>query len=264
MSPTEDEPTTPRPEDPAPKGDTGEAPTEPIAPASRPRLLRSSSDKMIAGVAAGIGRYLGIDPVIVRVIAVVLVFFGGAGILLYLAAWLLVPSDSGPAPEIRGRTATIAGVVLLVLAAGALLPSHNHWGAGAGFVSFLIVVGLVGVGVWWLASSGDRRRGGTADVLRRIGIGVSLLALCSLLAVGGAWAVAAGGGTAVAVGVIALAAALVAGAFFGHARWLILPALALALPATAVAAADIDVKGGIGERTYRPATTQDLQGKYRL
>jgi phage shock protein PspC (stress-responsive transcriptional regulator) len=243
---------------------TDDTPTEPTPPASRPRLLRSSSDKMIAGVAAGIGRYFGIDPVIVRVIAVALVFFGGAGILLYLAAWLLVPSDSGPAPQIRGRTATIAGAILLALAIVVLLPWDNHWGAGFGFVAFLFLLGLAGVGLWRLASSGSRAHGGTADVLRRVGIGISLVALCSLLAVGGAWAVAAGGGTAVAIGVLVLAAALIAGAFFGHARWLILPALALALPATAMAAADIDVKGGIGERTYRPATTQDLRDKYRL
>ena len=243
---------------------TDDTPTEPIPPASRPRLLRSSADKMIAGVASGVGRYLGLDPVIVRVIAVALVFFGGAGILLYLAAWLLVPSDSGPAPQIRGRGATIGGAVLLVLAVGAMLPWGNAWGEGLGFLVFLIVLGLVGLGVWWLASGEGRTRGGTADVLRRVGIGISLLALCSLLAIGGAWAAAAGGGTAVAIGVIALGAVLVIGAFAGHARWLILPALALALPATAVAAADIDVHGGAGERIYRPATTADLRDNYRL
>ena len=241
-----------------------DTPTEPIPPPSRPRLLRSSADKMIAGVASGLGRYFGIDPVIVRVAAVALVFVGGAGVLLYLAAWLLVPSDAGPSPQIRGRTATVAGAILLVLAVGSILPFDEGWGAGFGFLVFLMVVGLAGLGVWWLASGESRASGSTADVLRRVGIGVSLLALCALLAVGGAWAAATGSGTAVAIGVIALAAALIAGAFLGHARWLILPALALALPASAVAAADIDVKGGMGERTYRPATSSDLRDEYRL
>lgn len=55
---------------------------------------------MLAGVGAGIGRYLGIDPVIVRIAIVVLTFFGGLGVILYLAGWLLMPED--------GRAASIA------------------------------------------------------------------------------------------------------------------------------------------------------------
>src|SRR5256885_2128384 len=102
-------------------------------PAPEPRRLkRSSSDRVLGGVCGGLGAYLGVDPIIVRVVAVVLAFFGGAGILFYLAAWLLVPSDdptAGPAP---GRAATIAGVVVLVLAAVTLLPLHRgRWGWGA-------------------------------------------------------------------------------------------------------------------------------------
>ena len=48
--------------------------------------------------------------------------------------------------------------------------------------------------------------------------------------------------------------ALVVAAFAGGARWLIVPALVLVLPLAIVAAADIDVDGGVGERQYRPAT----------
>jgi hypothetical protein len=97
-----------------------------------------------------------------------------------------------------------------------------------------------------------------------VGIGLALLAACGVLAIGGAWATAAGGGTAVAIAVIAAGVALAAGAFLGRVRWLILPALALALPASAVAAADLDVRGGVGEREYRPLTASDVRDHYRI
>ncbi|QYJ02543.1 PspC domain-containing protein [Nocardioides panacisoli] len=58
-----------------------------------PRLRRSASDRKVAGVAGGIARHLDIDPVVVRIAFVVLVFFGGGGLLLYGACWLFVPED---------------------------------------------------------------------------------------------------------------------------------------------------------------------------
>ena len=54
----------------------------PPPPAPRPPLRRSQSDRVLAGVAAGFARWLGIDPVIVRVVLVVLAVFGGSGLLL--------------------------------------------------------------------------------------------------------------------------------------------------------------------------------------
>jgi phage shock protein PspC (stress-responsive transcriptional regulator) len=48
---------------------------------------------MVAGVAAGIARYLGADVTIVRIVFVVLAFVGGAGLPLYLAGWLLMPEE---------------------------------------------------------------------------------------------------------------------------------------------------------------------------
>ncbi len=56
-------------------------------------LRRPVSDRMLAGVAAGIARYLGADVTIIRIILAVLTFVGGAGIPIYLACWLLIPEE---------------------------------------------------------------------------------------------------------------------------------------------------------------------------
>src|SRR5690349_7545026 len=107
--------------------------TEPT-PSEPRRLTRSSDDKVLGGVCGGLARYLNVDPVVVRVVAVVLALIGGAGIAAYFAAWLLVPSDDPNAPEHRGRAATILGVFLIVVAVGAVLPFRGWgWGWGDGF-----------------------------------------------------------------------------------------------------------------------------------
>lgn len=68
---------------------------QPPAPMpGEPRVLRrSSTDKVIAGVCSGLGRYLGIDPVLLRIAFVVLAIAGGGGVLLYLIAWLVIPEE---------------------------------------------------------------------------------------------------------------------------------------------------------------------------
>ena len=69
------------------------------------QLRRSSSDKMIAGVASGIAAQLNIDPVLVRLGFVVLGLLNGFGIILYAIMWLLIPSDHsvtpGPREQVR-------------------------------------------------------------------------------------------------------------------------------------------------------------------
>jgi len=57
------------------------------------QLRRPVNDRMIAGVATGIARYLGVDTNIVRIAFVVLAFVGGAALPLYVAGWLLIPED---------------------------------------------------------------------------------------------------------------------------------------------------------------------------
>jgi phage shock protein C len=58
------------------------------------RLYRSRTDRMIAGVCGGIAEYFDIDPTIVRIVAVILLFPGGLpGFLPYIIFWIVVPED---------------------------------------------------------------------------------------------------------------------------------------------------------------------------
>lgn len=64
------------------------------------RLMRSRTDKIVAGVAGGIAQYLAVDPVIIR-LAFVALSFTGVGVLLYPILWLIMPLEgsAGRSPE---------------------------------------------------------------------------------------------------------------------------------------------------------------------
>ncbi|WP_448625569.1 PspC domain-containing protein [Geodermatophilus sp. URMC 64] len=64
----------------------------PPTPAPRPQLRRSGSEKMLGGVCGGLAEYSGIDPLLWRVGFVGLTVAGGAGVLVYLLLWVLMPS----------------------------------------------------------------------------------------------------------------------------------------------------------------------------
>ena len=57
------------------------------------RLYRSQNNRMIAGVAGGLGEFLGIDPTLIRLIFAMSIIFMGTGVLLYLVMWLIVPEE---------------------------------------------------------------------------------------------------------------------------------------------------------------------------
>lgn len=59
------------------------------------KRLSRSNNKMIGGVCAGIADYLGLDPTIVRIVWVLMLFFAGFGILLYLILWIIMPKAIG-------------------------------------------------------------------------------------------------------------------------------------------------------------------------
>ena len=98
----------------------------------RPR--RSGADRKVAGVAGGLGRTFGVDPVLIRVTFVVLTAFGGFGLTLYVLGWLLLPADGdevSPGESLlgRGRSATppALAAALAVVAAVSIL-SMFSWG----------------------------------------------------------------------------------------------------------------------------------------
>jgi phage shock protein PspC (stress-responsive transcriptional regulator) len=106
------------------------------------QLRRTSYDRKIAGVAGGLARHLNVDPVIIRVLFVVLCFFGGAGFILYAAAWLLVPEDTGKPAHWRTSDSTRNVLLIIAAAFAGLLLVGDSWG-GFGFPWPLALLALV-------------------------------------------------------------------------------------------------------------------------
>jgi phage shock protein PspC (stress-responsive transcriptional regulator) len=237
-------------------------PERPEAPQPR-RLVRARDGRVIGGVCAGLGRYFNLDPTIFRIGAVVLAFVGGAGVLAYVAALLLIPTEdsAGEALPARNRWIVIGGVIVLLLISWPFLLGGGFFLAGL-LIPLAFLVGA-GVLVWWFVS-GEGPAGEPREVAKRAALGLAILCVCGLIAVGGAWAAAAGGDTVVAILVIAAAVAILAGAFLRPVRWLVLPAVTLALSAGVVSASGIDLDGGVGERDYRPASVTELRDPYQL
>lgn len=134
--------------------------TQPIA---TKRLERPASGRLLAGVAAGLGRYFDLSPAFFRLGFVVLTLLGGSGVLLYLAALLIIPEEgkdnSIAADALENRRERPGRVIALGLVAIALFVLISHaafWpAAGAGWV-LILIAGLV---ILWLydARKGDRR-----------------------------------------------------------------------------------------------------------
>jgi phage shock protein PspC (stress-responsive transcriptional regulator)/predicted membrane protein len=245
----------------APEEDAPKSETQPPSQGVR-RLTRSSSDKLIGGVAGGLGRYFGVDPILFRIAFVVLTFAGGVGVLAYIGLLAFVPADDDSRPFGARRDANMIGAVLLGIVV-LLILGPPFFFVGPALIPIAI---LIGIGILlWRASGGAGIRGG--DPGRLIARAVIAL-LIGIAAVGGFLGVfvlaALGGGTTLAVLAIVAGVALVVAGLAGGARWLIAPALVLVLPLAIVAAADIRVDGGVGERQYRPASVEELRPEYQL
>ena len=57
------------------------------------RIVRTTDDRIVAGVCGGLGRYFNVDPTLVRIVLAALVLLGGIGAVAYLAAWVLIPEE---------------------------------------------------------------------------------------------------------------------------------------------------------------------------
>ncbi|HEX5541243.1 MAG TPA: PspC domain-containing protein [Micromonospora sp.] len=97
----------------------GPPPTTGGAFAARYNLVRPQQGRYLAGVCAAIGRATGTDPILWRVLLAVLGFFGGIGILVYVAAWLIIPAEGDPVSPLesmlgRGRSSMAPLTVILL------------------------------------------------------------------------------------------------------------------------------------------------------
>jgi phage shock protein C len=95
------------PQEPGPPGDQSEPAASPPPPPTGPRaerlLRRSSDDRLLAGVCGGLGRYLGVDPVLLRIAAVVLALANGLGLIAYVIAWIVIPEERSGQPAAGAR-----------------------------------------------------------------------------------------------------------------------------------------------------------------
>ncbi|HEX7963091.1 MAG TPA: PspC domain-containing protein [Candidatus Saccharimonadales bacterium] len=113
------------------------------------RLFRDTEHGMIAGVASGLAAYFGIDPLIVRLIFVLLLFSGGAGILVYVLLWLLVPPARSGSDRLQmsGKAVTVENIKDAIAQADVAGTAHRttHTVALAGGILGKIILGVVGV-----------------------------------------------------------------------------------------------------------------------
>ncbi len=154
-------------------------------------LTRSADDRVLAGVAGGVGHHLGVDPTVVRLALVVLTLANGLGIALYLAGAALLPADTGTArsvgrPPSGERTVGLGllalGALLLFGQAGLLLPAGVVWAAA---------LSAIGFGLVWARTDADGRtrglllRAGGGGLLLVVGLGVLFASGGVLSTIGG-------------------------------------------------------------------------------
>jgi phage shock protein PspC (stress-responsive transcriptional regulator) len=252
----------------------GTTTTSPPADTPVRQLRRSRDDRLIAGVAGGLGRYFELPPIFFRVAFVVLALFGGAGILLYVAAALVMP-DEGRGESIveealrrhRDRPWLLVGVALVAIAGLSIIAQARFW-PNSGFAWTLLLLGAIAI-LW--SQRREERIAPTAEgaprpaprpsialpVLGLLVAAAGALALLDLFGVSIPWDVA------LAVGAIAVGLAVAAGAFFQRRTGvLFLVGLLLAGTAVVVSTVDITVDGPVGDKVWHPTVASDVQRSY--
>lgn len=271
--------------------------------ATTPRLVRRSDGRMIAGVCNGIADHFGIDPILVRIAFVVITFFGGAGVIAYAAAWLLIPEDGettsiGERVLREHRWGRIAGFVLIAIAISSLA-RPVWWVGGHSLFSVLLIVG----GLYLLSPGFAGRAAGPATPdappsppvapdpttefsftqqyppptapppaakrpKRRGGLGALTFGL--LFIGGGVVGLLLAGGNDIepayvfAVGLLVVGAALVVSTWFGRSFVLIPLGIVLAGLMSISTVIDVPITGGVGDKRATPLTVTELKNEYHL
>jgi phage shock protein PspC (stress-responsive transcriptional regulator) len=193
------------------------------------RLERSSTDRLIAGVAGGVAEYFRVDPSFVRIAFVVLSLFGGVGLVLYAAAWLLMPENGSPSASAaflaeprRHGTLFLVGVVAAGIVVVSLLSNGPFWGMDGWRtrprLGWLVILGVLAFLVLRLMRP-------SINGIRRFSI---LRLFRTLLILGGA-----------------------------------LVSLALVSTLVAVLVTGVSLRGGIGSKDWRPTSAAQLATNYR-
>jgi phage shock protein PspC (stress-responsive transcriptional regulator) len=264
------------------------------------RLIRPADDRVVAGVCSGLARYFGLDPLVYRVAFAALVLLGGSGLLLYAAAWLVIPDErrgdslAGQAiGDRRNRPWLVVGVGLAVFGILLGLAESRLWPDPGSLWLAALAAGLAVV-MWQVrdrpAASAARPAEASADALRPVD---SLAATEITRSSAGATAAGEAARQAATsprprrfpvflptVGVL-LAGAGVLGileaADVVDVDWALAIAGAVVVVGLAVAVGaffgatgalavtvDLPLHGPIGDRAYSPVTVTDLQPAYEL
>ena len=259
------------------------------------RLVRVHEGRWLGGVAAGLGRYFDVNPLIYRIAFAALAFAGGTGLLLYLAAWLVMPSEDREesiAVETlrrhRHHPWLVLGVGLLSFGALLALSEARFW-PGPGNVWLAAILGGAAV-VWWHVSVRDRdvvptasttstteaQAAAAAPVARPAPkprrpsllapVAGSLLAaagVVGLLDVVGAYDLDLAIAFAVALAFVGVSIA--AGALTGRrVGGLVVLGLVLLACFGVAASSPISLDAGIGDRVERPVDAYSLKRTYEL
>jgi phage shock protein PspC (stress-responsive transcriptional regulator) len=264
--------------------------TETPTVASVKELHRSRDDRVLAGVAGGLGTYFDLSPTFFRVGFALLTLVGGAGILLYVAAAIVIP-DEGQTDSIasealrrhRDQPWLLLGVALVGIAVLSLVAQAHFW-PNSGFAWILLLLG--GLAIVLAQRRADRSvappappdtsnavpETSTTAVVRQprrpslfVPTVGALLALGGLLALLSALGVDVRWDLALAVGAIGTGVVVVAGALLRRRTGgLVLVGLFLTALAIGVSAIDVRLEGPIGDRTYRPAAADDVKHTYDM
>ncbi len=255
---------------------------------------------MLGGVAGGLGDYFNIDPLLVRIGFVGLMIFGGAGLVLYVAGWLLIPAEGQEASSVEAflgrlgltprRIAWIAfALVVIVLitnmpiggpldGSGTVyigpLPGMNPAGLWA---LLIIVTGIVllrrrDVAPTMAAVPAMTERAAVArpqvpprppSPLALYACAAVLLTIGLLAIVSQAMELSVRPGQFFGAALTVIGIGLIVGAWWGRARILILVALLLVPVAIGASFVTAPLEGGVGDHRYVPATVAELQDEYR-
>jgi len=255
------------------------------------RLVRPTEGRVAAGVAAGLSAYFGISPIVYRVAFAALVLLGGSGLILYAAAWLIIPDERRGVSVVeeaigKRRRRPLLAIGVAMVGVGLLfgIAGGRYWSNPGRAWLPLLAIGLAIV--WWQLQEDDPTRPASGPApqapaapraptppplsTRRRRLPVFLPVIGLVVAGAGILGILQATDTvdvnwtlALAGGVVLIGLATAVGAFYGGVGGLAAMGALLTAILIAVTAIDLPLRGRIGDRTEHPTTLRAVQDHYR-